>query len=106
LAEKKKYKSILKEINKKYKNKDFEFILSNLTLEEVVLAKLELSSRSLNEKFFGYPIYKNVQNIVKESLVRFALNFCDSKERACSMLGLNRGQFLKYVKKHDLNLEE
>lgn len=101
---KKNYHSILKDIDKKFDNKNFEYILSNLTLEEVVLAKLELSSRSINEKFYGYPIYKNVQNIVKESLVRFALNFCDSKERAYSMLGLDRKHFMQYVKKHKLNL--
>tara|TARA_B100000963_G_scaffold360938_1_gene393961 strand:- start:129 stop:446 length:318 start_codon:yes stop_codon:yes gene_type:complete len=101
-----KYKSILKEIDNKFKNKNFEFILSNLTLEELIHAKLELSSRSLNEKFYGYPIFKNIQHIAKESLVKFALNFCDTKERACSMLGLNRSQFIKYIKKHNLKVEE
>lgn len=100
-----KYKSVLKEINKKYKNKNFEFVLNNLTLEEVILAKLELSSRSLNEKFYGYPIYKNIQNITKEALVKFALNFCDTKERACSMLGLSRSQFIKYINKHNIKKE-
>ena len=103
VMKKKNYNSILKDINKKFDNKDFEFILNNLTLEEVVLAKLELSSRSVNEKFFGYPLYNNVQNIVKESLVKFALEFCDTKERACSMLGLSRSQFIKYIKKYNLN---
>ena len=102
----KNYNSILKDIDKKFKNKDFEFVLNNLTLEEVVLAKLELSSRSVNEKLFGYPLYNNIQNIVKESLVKFALEFCDTKERACSMLGLSRAQFLKYIKKHNLNKEK
>ena len=101
----KKYYSVLKDINNKFENKNFEFVLSNLTLEELVLAKLELSSRSVNEKFYGYPIYKNVQNIVRESLVRFALNFCDSKERAHSMLGLTRKTFMQYVKKHNLDIE-
>ena len=100
-----KYKSVLKEINKNYNNKSFEFILNNLTLEEVILAKLELSSRSLNEKFYGYPIYNNIQNIAKEALVKFALNFCDTKETAYSMLGLSRSQFIKYIKKHNIKKE-
>ena len=96
----KEYNSILKQINKKFKNKDFEFVLSNLTLEEIVQAKLELSSRSLNEKLFGYPLYNNIQNIVKESLVKFAFNFCDTKERAYSILGLNKAQLIRYMKKN------
>ena len=96
------YNSVLKHINKNFNNKDFEFVLSNLTLEELVLAKLELSTRSTNEKFFGYPIYNNIQNIVKESLIKFALEFCDTKERACNMLGLNKAQFTKYLKKHNI----
>ncbi len=102
----KKYKSILKDIDKKYKNKSFEFVVANLTLEELIYAKLELSSRSLNEKLYGYPIFKNIQHITKEALVKFALNFCDTKERACSMLGLNRSQFIKYIKKHNLKVED
>jgi len=100
------YKSVLKDIDKKYKNKSFQFVLSNLSLEDLIHAKLEMSSRNLNEKFFGYPLYNNIQNIVKESLVKFALSFCDSKERAYSLLGLNKSQFLKYTKRHNINIEE
>ena len=98
-----KYNSVLKEIDNKFINKDFEFILSNLTLEEIITAKLELSARSLNGKLFGYPIYKNVQHITKESLVRFALRFCNSQERAANMLGLSLQEFKSYIKKHKLN---
>lgn len=98
-----KYNSVLKDINKKYHNKNFEFVLSNLTLEELITAKLELSARSLNGKLFGYPVYKNIQHITKESLVRFALHFCNSQEKAANMLGLNLQEFKSYIKKHKLN---
>jgi DNA-binding protein Fis len=99
-----KYNSILKEIDKRFTNKDFKFILSNLTLEEIITAKLELSARSLNGKLFGYPIYKNVQHITKESLVRFALRFCNSQEKAANMLGLSVQEFKSYIRKHKLNI--
>ena len=36
-----KYHSLLKEINNRFKNKDFEYIVSNLTLEDLIIAKLE-----------------------------------------------------------------
>tara|TARA_B100000214_G_C23402056_1_gene372112 strand:- start:113 stop:433 length:321 start_codon:yes stop_codon:yes gene_type:complete len=99
-----KYNSILKDIDKRFINKDFKFILSNLTLEEIITAKLELSARSLNGKLFGYPIYKNVQHITKESLVRFALRFCNSQEKAANMLGLSVQEFKSYIRKHKLNI--
>ena len=48
-----KYNSILKDINKRFENKNFEYILSNLTLEELVTAKLEFKCKlSLNGKLY------------------------------------------------------
>ena len=101
-----KYKSILKDINNKFENKNFEYVISNLTLEELITAKLELSAKGLNEKLFGYPLYNNIQHITKESLVRFALRFCNSQERAANMLGLDVRHFKAYIKKHQLNISK
>ena len=69
----------IKDINKRFENKNFEYILSNLTLE-LVTAKLELSANSLR-KTLWISIYKNMQHIVKESLVRFSLRFCNSQKK-------------------------
>jgi|TARA_Y100001973_G_scaffold104202_1_gene173441 DNA-binding protein Fis len=99
-----KYNSVLKDVNNKFENKNFELIISNLTLEELITLKLELSAKSLNGKLFGYPIYKNVQHIVRESLVRFALRFCNSQEKAANLLGINVREFKSYIKKHKLNI--
>ena len=102
----KKYNSILKNINNKFINKDFEFVLSNLTLEEIITAKLELSAKGLNEKLFGYTLYNNIQHITKESLVRFALHFCNSQEKAANLLGLDVRHLKMYIKKHGLNINK
>lgn len=101
-----KYHSLLKEINNRFKNKDFEYIVSNLTLEDLIIAKLELSAKGLNEKLFGYPLYNNIQHITKESLVRFALRFCNSQEKAANMLGLDVRQLKSYIRKHGLNINK
>ena len=97
-----KYNSVLKSIDNKFSNKNFEFILSNLTLEELITAKLEMSAKSLNGKLFGYPIYKNIQHITRESLVKFALRFCNSQEKAANLLGLNVRELKSYIKKHEI----
>ena len=101
-----KYHSLLKEINNRFKNKDFEYIVSNLTLEDLIIAKSELSAKGLNEKLFGYPLYNNIQHITKESLVRFALRFCNSQEKAANMLGLDVRQLKSYIRKHGLNINK
>ena len=101
-----KYHSLLKEINNRFENKDFEYIVSNLTLEDLIIAKLELSAKGLNEKLFGYPLYNNIQHITKESLVRFALRFCNSQEKAANMLGLDVRQLKSYIRKHGLNINK
>ena len=97
------YNSVLKDIDNRFNNKNFKHILSNLTLEEIITAKLELSARSLNGKLYGYPLYKNIQHIIRESLVRFSLRFCNSQEKAANLLGLNVREFKSYIKKHGLN---
>ncbi len=102
----KKYKSQLKDIKNNFNSRDFERILANLTLEEIITAKLELSARSLNGKLYGYPIYQNVQHIVRESLVNFALRFCNSQEKAANLLGINVRQFKSYIKRHGLNINK
>ena len=102
----KNYNSILKKINDKFKDKKFEFIVNNLTLEELISAKLELSSRGLNGKLYGFPIFKNINQITKESLVSFSLNYCESQKKAASMLGLSLSELKSYIKKYNLNIGE
>ena len=101
--ETKKYKSVLKTIDERFDNKEFELVLANLTLEELITAKLELSARGLNGKLFGFPIFKNVNQITKESLVRFALRFCNSQKQAAALLGLSVSEFKAYIRKYNLN---
>ena len=54
---------------KKLKNQnkiddDFEIVLNNLTLEEVISLKLELSSEYINSKLYNFPIWNNITYIV------------------------------------------
>lgn len=101
----KKYTSIIKSIESKYENKNFEYILNNLTIEEIIQAKLELSTISLNGKLYGYPIYKNINQIVKESLIKFSLQFTNSQRQAAALLGLSVSEMKSYIRKHKLNIK-
>jgi len=98
------YNSVLEDIKNKYKNNNFEFILNNLTIEDLITAKLELSSRGLNGKLYGFPIFKNINQITKESLVKFSLRYCSSQKKAAALLGLSLSEFKSYIKKYNLNI--
>ena len=103
---KEKYNSVLKEIDENFENKNFEFIVNNITLEKLITAKLELSSRGLEGKLYGFPIFKNINQITKESLVRFALRYTNSQRKAASLLGLSVSEMKTYIKKYNLGIQK
>ena len=100
------YNSILKDIKNNYSNKEFEYVLNRLTLEDLISAKLELSARGLNGKLHGFPLFKNITQITKESLVRFSLRHCNSQKSAASMLGLSLSELKSYIRKYKLSIGE
>ena len=76
--------------------------LHSLTLEELITLKLQLATENLKGKFYGFPVIKFVNNIVKESLVRFAISSTDSYREAAKVLGLSHVELYTYIKKHNL----
>ena len=59
-----KYYSISKKLKRnKLITEDFEVMLNNLSLEEIIALKLELSSRTLNSKMYGFNLWKNLSTI-------------------------------------------
>ena len=84
-------------------NKEFEVMLSNLSLEEVIGLKLELAAKCINYKLYGLPIWVSLPDIIKESLLIFALSATETKGEAARFLGLNRSQFKNLVKKYNID---
>jgi len=105
LAVKERY-STLKKLNEKFNKRSVELILANTSIEDLIVAKLELSSRKLNGKLAGFPIAHNISQLIKESLVKFALNSNNSKRKAAAALGLSVTELYRFQKKHNLLQEE
>ena len=100
------YYSTINKLRKQKKIDDhFEVTLSSLTLEEVIAVKLELSARYLNSRMYNFPIWRSVETICKEAVVKFALSACRSKLDAATFLGLSLGELNIILKKMKIFLD-
>ena len=95
------YYSISKKLLKeKRTNEEFEVILNSLTLEQIIALKLELSSRIVKGKLFGFPIFKTVDHIIKDSLIKFSLSSTKSQKEAAALLGITVKDLRLFCKKY------
>ena len=89
--------SIINKLRKERKSNDeFEIMLNNLSLEEVIALKLELSSRSFSKRMYGIPLWSNLISIVQDAVLKYALSATRTQAEAMRMLGL------KETNMHDL----
>ena len=92
-------------IRKKLRNQkktDFEFEtkLNQLSLEEIISLKLNLIYDSVGDKVYGFHIFKNLDHLIKESIIKFTLSYCQSYESARRHLGLDIDKWSKLLKKY------
>ncbi len=71
--------------------------INKLSLEDLIAIKLELSSRNLNNRLYGFDIWKKSNYIVKEALLKFALSTTSSKKDAARFLGLTYAEFRRVM---------
>lgn len=84
---------------------EFEFMVNKLTLEELVALKLELSSKTLNGKLYGFNLWNNLPRIIKESVILFAISATRNIDEAQTLLGLsNHKNFLLILKRYKESL--
>ncbi len=96
------YYSISKKLQKDKKISDeFEVMINSLTLEEVIALKLELSTRSLRGKFYGFPIWKSLPEITRDAVLKYALSATRSKKEAARFLGITISELNKNLKQYN-----
>jgi hypothetical protein len=74
--------------------------INNLTLEDLIAIKLELSARHLNNRPYGFDIWRKSGYIIKEALLKFAVSTTHSKKDAARFLGLTYSEFKKVMRKY------
>jgi hypothetical protein len=98
--------SFSKFLRKDNKSSDeFEFMLNKLTLEEIIALKLELSSKTLNGKLYGFNLWNNLPKLIKEALILFAVSATSTIDEAQTLLGVsNHKNFLLILKRYKESL--
>jgi len=96
------YYSLSKKLRQEEKiNNDFEAMLSNLTLEEVIGLKMELSSKPVNNRLYGLPIWKNLTDVVRDAILKYTYSSTRTQMEAMRFLGLTANQFQKLKKRYN-----
>lgn len=92
--------SVINKLRKEKKsNEDFEIMLGNLTLEEIIALKLEISTRTVSNRMYGFPIWGSISNIVKDATFKYALSATRTQLEAMRFLGLTEKSFHDLKKK-------
>lgn len=91
---------ILKLCQRGFLNDSILTNINNLSLEDLIAIKLELSSNNLNNRLYGFDMWRNTSYIVKEALLKFAISTTNSKKDAARFLGLTYNEFKKVQAKY------
>ena len=79
---------------------EFEIMLNQLTLEEIIGLKLELASKAIGGKLYGLPVIRSMPKIAQEASLMYAISAASSKMEAARFLGIDKKNFNKLVKKY------
>ena len=97
-----KYYSISKKLRQENKSsEEFELILNNLSLEDVIALKLELSTKPFGGKSYGIRIWHSTREIVQDAMLKMALSTTRSKRESARFLGLLPQDLNKLIKKYN-----
>ena len=89
----KKYSMSNKLKKERRSNDEFEIMLSSLTLEEVIALKLELSTKPVSNRMYGFPIWSALNNIVQDAVFKYAFSATRTQAEAMRFLGLKEQSF-------------
>ena len=71
--------------------------INRLSLEDLIAIKLELSANNINNRLYGFDLWKQSNNIIKEALLKFAISTTNSKKDAARFLGLTYAEFKRVL---------
>lgn len=98
----KNYSLINKLLKEEKINEKFLSVLNQLSLEELISLKLEMSAKSSGGDIFGMPIWHSLRDICRDASLKFALSATRTTAEAATFLGISISTFKDYVKKYDV----
>ncbi len=72
--------------------------ISSLSLEELIAVKLELAAEHINNRLYGFDIWRKTNYLVKDAVLKFAISTTKSKKDAARFLGLTYKEFNRIAK--------
>tara|TARA_R110001583_G_scaffold52842_1_gene163662 strand:- start:83 stop:424 length:342 start_codon:yes stop_codon:yes gene_type:complete len=78
--------------------------INAISLENLIAVKLELACNHINNRLYGFDIWRNSIYIVKDALLKFAISTTRSKKDAARFLGLTYADFRLACKKFDIDI--
>lgn len=96
------YRTLYNILKSKYKDDVFA-LFNSLTLEEIIALKLELSSKVINNKLYGFDLWANSSEIVKEALLIYAISATSSNKQAAFFLGITEKSFYDAYNRYELD---
>ncbi|QDP51421.1 MAG: hypothetical protein GOVbin630_119 [Prokaryotic dsDNA virus sp.] len=76
--------------------------IDNISLEDLIAIKLELSTRYTCGKYYGMPLWKITRHTVVDALLKTGLSIATTKKEAARFLGLDYMDFNRYIKKYKI----
>jgi len=89
--------------SQKKSNEYFETMLANIDLEDIIALKLELAYRSVGVALYGAPLWRNLNHIIKEALLKYVVSISKSKGEAARYVGVDSIKFLFLLKKYNID---
>jgi len=83
-------------------SQDLLVLINNLTLEDLIAIKLELSCALVKNRLYGFDFWSNSSNIIREALIKFAASVSKSKKDAARFLGLDIREYNNQYKKYNV----
>ena len=78
--------------------------INSISLEDLIAVKLELACNHINNRLYGFDIWRNSVYIVKDALLKFAISTTKSKKDAARFLGLTYADFRLACKKIKIDI--
>jgi hypothetical protein len=97
-------KSVIKKLKDQNKiNDSILTCLNSMSIEDVIAVKFELAAGHLNNRLYGFDIWRRSNYIIKESILKFAISSTKSKKDAARFLGLTYAEFKRVLKKYEVD---
>jgi hypothetical protein len=86
-------------------SEQFEIMLSSLTLEELIGLKIECASRLSSGKLYGFNLWSNIVDIIKEALYNAVISVAKTNKEATKILGISDDTFKTLKRKYKIREE-